>query len=66
MFVDHFLNPGDFRPVKPAAALQSDRIKPKLGDLVISFNMNVLRFVPITRIKEKPVWPNSQDGWHLC
>ncbi|MCI0667032.1 MAG: hypothetical protein L0Y43_03145 [Methylococcaceae bacterium] len=42
-----------------AAVLQAHRIKPKLGDFVISFDMDVGRFIPITREKEKAVRSNS-------
>jgi len=50
---------GDLCPAKSSAPLQPDRVKPKLGNLIITFNMNMERFILIPCIKEKTIWPDS-------
>jgi hypothetical protein len=42
----------DFSSCKSAAALQSDGNEPKFCHIVVSFDMDMLRLVPITSVKE--------------
>lgn len=44
---------------------QTNRIEPELGFIIFTLNMNVYRFVSIARVKEKPVWTDSQYCRHL-
>jgi hypothetical protein len=49
---------------KSSVALQSDRVKPELRQLVIMLNMNMGRLITISCVKKEPVWPDSENGWH--
>jgi len=50
----------------PVIALQSERIKPELYQLVVSLNVYMRRFITIPSVKEEPIWTDSEYGWHLC
>ena len=47
----------DLVPVEATAALHPHRIKPELGDAIVSLNMNVRRLITITSIEEEPMGP---------
>ncbi len=47
-----------------ATLLQSDRIKPKLGHLILSFDMHMGRFIPITDTKEEAIRTDPQYRRH--
>jgi hypothetical protein len=64
MRAQEFLNPIQLRTGKTAALLQTDRIKPKLRNLFLSFDMHMKRFIPITRVKKEPVWTYPQNCRH--
>jgi hypothetical protein len=49
----------DFSSCEAAAALQSDWSEPKFCHIIVSFNMDVLRLIPITSVKEKAIRSNS-------
>jgi hypothetical protein len=59
-----FLNPIQLRTGKTAALLQTDRIKPKLRNLFLSFDMHMKRFIPTTRVKKEPVGTYPQNCRH--
>jgi hypothetical protein len=52
---NQFQNAIDFATAKPATALQSHRIEPKLCDVVVSLNVNMLGLIAITGVKVKPI-----------
>jgi hypothetical protein len=54
----------DFIAAKSPAILQPNRIEPKLGRLVFSFDMHMSRLVPVTSIEKKPVLSLPQNSWH--
>jgi len=49
----------DFFSGESAAAMQSDGYKPKFCHFIVSLNMDMLRLVPITSVKEKAIRTNS-------
>jgi len=65
MFIDDFVNLADFYPIESSTALQSDRIKPKLGDILIALHANVPGFIAIAGIKEESIRSNSYNCQHL-
>ncbi len=62
VFLYEFVQPSDLSSAKPATAAKSDRIKPEFRDLVMAFNVNVWRFISITRVEEESVRFNPQYG----
>src|SRR2546421_10911740 len=65
MLADQFLKSIYFVAAKPAAALQANRIEPKLCHLVVTLNVDMRRFIPISRVKEEPVGSSAFDCRHL-
>jgi len=61
---NYTLESADFQPVKTAAFLQSDRAQPKLGNIVITLDVNMGRFGSISRIEEETVRAASENRWH--
>jgi len=51
-------------PREPTAALQANGVQPQFGDIIVAFDMNVGRLVPITGVEEEPVWPLTQNCRH--
>ena len=49
---------------KAAALFQPHRVEPEFGLMAFALDMNESRLIPISRVKEKSVWPNSKNGWH--
>lgn len=49
---------------KPAALLKADRVQPDFGTIGIAFDMHMRRLGTVSREKEEPVRPNTEDGWH--
>jgi len=45
-------------PAKSPTCFQSDRIKPKLGDVIITLHMNMLEFVPIACVEKESIRPD--------
>ena len=41
------------------------RVQPKLGDLVVSFNMHVGRFYPVTGVEKETIRAFPQDSRHF-
>jgi hypothetical protein len=52
-----FLNLTYLWPGKSTAPLQPDWIQPELSHLFLALNMDMRRFLPIARVKEKTVGP---------
>jgi len=52
ILLNDFLNPTKFGAAKSAAALHPNWIKPKFCGLITAFNMDMLRFVAVTSLKE--------------
>jgi hypothetical protein len=65
IFFNDLRNPDYFRTSKSAASLQPHWLDPELRNIIFSFNMHMDRFIAVTRIKEDPIWPNSQYSRHL-
>jgi hypothetical protein len=66
MLFNQFLKAVDFLSRESAATLQPNRVDPKLGNLVVSLNMDMRGFTSVRCIEEKPVRPNPQDCRHIC
>jgi hypothetical protein len=49
----------DFSSCESVAALLSDGNEPKFCHIIVSLNMDMLRLVPITSVKEKAIRTNS-------
>jgi hypothetical protein len=64
VFVHEFLDPCKLDSREAATALQPDWIEPKLSHAVVSFDMNMCRFSPITREKEEAVRTYAKDCGH--
>jgi len=54
----------EFATAKTAAALQSHRIEPELGNVIFTLNVDMFWFVAITGVEVEPIRSNSQDSWH--
>ena len=52
VFFDNLMNLADLRPVESAASLKPDRIKPELGNIIITLDVDVLRLIAITGVKK--------------
>jgi hypothetical protein len=63
MGVHKLLNSANLASGESPASLQPYRIQPELRDFVVTFHMNVNRFISVNRIKKEPVGANSQDRW---
>jgi len=55
IFINNFVDSTNFYPAKSAATLQPDRIKPEFGNLIIALNMDMLKLILISCIKEKSI-----------
>jgi hypothetical protein len=64
VFVHQLLYSAYFRTRKPATTLKANWIKPKFRDFIIALDMNVPRFVAITRVEKESVLTFSQNSWH--
>ena len=58
MVLNQLLNAIYFMATKSAALLQTHRIQPKLGLMLFPFDMDMGGFMPVSGIKEKPIWPD--------
>jgi hypothetical protein len=58
------LDTSKFAAAKPAAALKTHRIQPKLCRFVIALDMNVCGLIAVARVKVESVRPRAQNGWH--
>jgi hypothetical protein len=64
VFAHEPLDSVDLDSRETAAALQSDRIEPEFGHIIVAFDMDVGRFVSIASVEEESVWANTQNGRH--
>jgi len=64
-FLDHSLNPPNFRAVKATTFLQPDRIKPKFCHLVLAFHMHMHGLIPVAGVEENPIRTGSEHRGHL-
>jgi len=55
----------DLAPSEASTTLQNYRVKPELGNTIISFHVNVSRFVPIARVEKESIWSDNHYGGHL-
>jgi hypothetical protein len=53
MILDDFLDAIEFPARESTAALEAYRVERELGLRVISFDVDVRRFVPVARVEEK-------------
>jgi hypothetical protein len=65
MIPDDFVDSTELCPIKATASLQPDRIEPQLGDLVLTLDVNVLRFIAIACVKEQSVRTYPEYRWHV-
>ncbi len=65
MIPDDFVDSTEFCSIEATASLQPDRIEPELGDLVLTLDVNVLRFIAIAGVKEQSIRAYSEYCWHL-
>jgi hypothetical protein len=65
MIPDDFVNSTEFCPIKATASLQPDRIEPELGDLVLTLDVNVLRFITIAGVEEQSIRAYPEYCRHL-
>lgn len=65
MIPDDFVDSTEFCSIKATASLQPDRIEPELGDLVLTLDVNVLRFIAIAGVKEQSIRAYPEYCWHL-
>jgi len=65
MLFNHTLYPTNLWSVEPAAALQSNGIKPEFCKALSTLNMNMEWLMPITRIEKETIWPGSEYCWHV-
>lgn len=63
MFYNH-LESADLFPVESTAAVKPDRIKPEFSYLILSFDMDMRRFISVAGIEEKPIRPDPESCWH--
>jgi hypothetical protein len=62
VLLDQPLDASDLVASKPTTVSKPDRIEPELGDVKISFDVDVWRFLAVACIKEAAVGTNSQNG----
>ena len=65
MIPDDFVDSTEFCSIEATASLQPDRIEPELGDLVLTLDVNVLRFIAIAGVKEQSIRAYPEYCWHL-
>jgi hypothetical protein len=65
MIPDDFVDSTEFCPSKPTASLQPDRVEPELRDLVLTLDVNMLRFVSIAGVEEQSVRAHPEYCRHL-
>jgi hypothetical protein len=66
MFVNNALYTTNFLSRKSTTALQPDGFQPEFGNLVLSLNMHMRRFISITGIEKDAIWTRSKYSWHGC
>ena len=54
----------DLHAAEPPGTLKNNGIKPKLGDLALTFDMDMRRLASIQRDEEKPISIRSQNRGH--
>jgi len=64
LFFNYTPNLFQLKAVETATVLKANRIEPVLCDLVISFNMYVMRLIAITGIKKESIGTGSEYSWH--
>jgi hypothetical protein len=55
--LDQALNPTNLDRLEAAAALEADRAEPELGGVLAALDVNVRRFVRVTRVEVESIWP---------
>jgi hypothetical protein len=58
VFFNQPLNPIKFNTSEASALLQSHRFEPELGFAPVALDVNMRRFVTVTRVKEKTIRPD--------
>jgi len=64
MIAHQSFDPREFYARKPATALQPNWIEPELRDSIIPLDMDVWRFVTVSRVKEEAIRAGSQYCRH--
>ena len=48
-----------------AALVEADGVKPELGQVLVTFHVDVRRLGPVTGVEEKPVGASPEHGRHV-
>ena len=64
MLLDQALKPPNLNRPEAAAALESDRIEPELGGVLVTLDVNVRRLLRIAGVEVKALRPRPQHRWH--
>jgi hypothetical protein len=64
MSLDPPLNPPYLRGLEATAALKANGAQPELRGIVVSFNVDMRRLIPITRVEEEAVGARPQHRRH--
>jgi hypothetical protein len=64
MFVYKLVYSTNLSAGKSSTPVQSDRLKPELGQFLFTLDMHMRRFIAIPCIEEKTVRPDSQSCWY--
>ena len=59
MISHHLLNPRDLDARESATAVQPNWVEPEFSDPIVTLNVDVLRFVAVTRVKEEAMGRTS-------
>jgi hypothetical protein len=60
ILLHEFLDPVDLCSAESPAILKSDGIKPELGFIAFTLNVNMGRLITITRVTKEPIGADSQ------
>ena len=66
MFTDNSRNPDNFVTSMPTATLQENGFQPEFCQLVLTFDVNVWRFIPITRKEKESISTNPNAVGISC
>jgi hypothetical protein len=55
VFFDKPLYPTDFAPAETTAIVKSDRIQPEFSSILVAFNVDMRRFITVSRIEEESI-----------
>ena len=62
--LNKFPDASNIGSTEPSACLQSHGFKPELRQVIVALNVNVLRLIPVTGVKEESLRSNPQYRRH--